>query len=84
MTELAGGFPGEGADEGVVGLGGAVLDAPRSPKGQDPGLARPRAGHDAQGAGLGVHCRPLAVGERTEIENGEVVVRWFHRVGGYR
>ncbi len=63
LPQLVGGLAGEGADQGVIGIGAAVPDAAGGPKGEDPGLAGTGAGDDAQRLGRRLDRLALAVCE---------------------
>ena len=58
--------PGEGEGEDVGGEGGALRHPPGDAPGEHAGLARPGAGEDAQGGGVGDHGLPLGVVEPVE------------------
>ena len=90
LAELAGRLSGERADQGVVGIGRAVPDTPGGPEGEDPGLAGPGAGDDAERLGWGVHRPELGFREigHGPLEGAAVAAggtrrpcfrrQWFH------
>ena len=64
--QLGGGATGEGADDGVVRRRRAVVDPSGHPQREDPGLARPGAGQDAEGRRRCVDR--LALGRREGLQ----------------
>ena len=61
---------GEGEGQDVRGDRGSLRHPPGDAPGEDAGLARPGAGEDAQGGGVGDDCLPLGVVEPVEKPAG--------------
>ena len=62
-AEFPGGFPGEGDDEAVLGLGRSIEETPGHPAGENGGLAGTGPGQEGQGGGLGLDGQALRSGE---------------------